>query len=411
MKILWLTPELPFPPNNGHRYVYFNRIKRMHRLGHKIDVFTLYSSGDSPIVAKMYENICNSITVVKKDKKHMAMFSITPYHVRKMYSLELENKLKEYISCNKIDIAMVDSLCMTIYNHILFHKNIMKRCYNVHNIDHILLFRSSRKTKKLIDKIKYAAEGIKSFFYEKKIYKNRVYSYFTFVSKAEAVYAKSLYNITSLLHSPIGAEAISLDKQDINCSSNMNIVFVGNLSYFSNIESLQWFLDKVYPTIKQKCHDVKLYIVGKSPQKEMINACAHDKSITIHQNVKNVSKYISIASVVIAPMVSGAGTKVKIVESLALGKIVVTTNLGAEGTDLIHMKHLLVAKNNNHHQFAQLCIDVLKCHEKYSFIAQNGLDHVRKKLNWDTIICEFNDYLTLSQGEQFDQEHGYAVQI
>jgi glycosyltransferase involved in cell wall biosynthesis len=120
-----------------------------------------------------------------------------------------------------------------------------------------------------------------------------------------------------------------------------SILFFGAINYYPNTEGLLFFLDEVFPRVKRQHPGARLWIVGQLPPPSISSRAAEDVIIT--GLVEDIRPYIARASVVIAPLRIGGGTRLKIVEAMAMGKAVVSTNLGAEGLEVNDGDDVLLA--------------------------------------------------------------------
>jgi glycosyltransferase involved in cell wall biosynthesis len=119
------------------------------------------------------------------------------------------------------------------------------------------------------------------------------------------------------------------------------LVFFGTISYFPNTDGLLFFLDEVMPLVRRRHPGLKLVVVGASPPDAIQRRAAPDVVLT--GMVDDVRPYLARASAVIAPLRIGGGTRLKIVEAMAMGKAVVSTSLGAEGLAVTHERDILLA--------------------------------------------------------------------
>ena len=118
------------------------------------------------------------------------------------------------------------------------------------------------------------------------------------------------------------------------------ILFFGAINYYPNTEGLLFFLDEVFPRIKEQHPGARLWIVGQSPPAAIIGKAAEDVIVT--GLVDDVRPYLERAAVVIAPLRIGGGTRLKIVEAMAMGKPIVATDIGAEGLNVSDGQDILL---------------------------------------------------------------------
>jgi glycosyltransferase involved in cell wall biosynthesis len=235
-------------------------------------------------------------------------------------------------------------------------------------------------------------EALKTLVYEHRIYKNSSFDLFSFVSRTERDYILKKYPAVKAIHSPIGVnDNGSSPNREAARKSIKTLMFIGNLSYFSNIESIAWFVHKVYPDVLKHFENVRLWIVGKQPGRQIYELANAYRNIEVIGDVPSTIPLLSQADIVIAPMISGAGVKVKILEALSARRIVVTTRLGVDGTDLLDGKHLLVADDFDNRGFASKCLEILTQEDSFQNVAETGYNYVTRNYSWEKTVRDFND--------------------
>jgi glycosyltransferase involved in cell wall biosynthesis len=120
----------------------------------------------------------------------------------------------------------------------------------------------------------------------------------------------------------------------------MSLLFFGAFNYFPNAEGLRFFVNEVLPLLAARCPGIKLKVVGHTPEGLLSLASDHVEMVGF---VDDLRAYLERAAVVIAPLRVGGGTRLKILEAMAMGKAVVSTRLGAEGLEVADGRELLLA--------------------------------------------------------------------
>lgn len=160
------------------------------------------------------------------------------------------------------------------------------------------------------------------------------------------------------------------------------IVFVGFMSYEPNEDAALFFTRDILPLLKREIPDVKFYIVGRDPTPAVRRL--HDgQSVFVTGSVPQVTEYLLGASVVVAPIRFGGGTRIKILEAFAHGKAVVSTTPGAEGIEVQSGKHLLLADAPE--EFAHSCALLLKNRDLRIQLGEQGRALVRDRYQWTKI--------------------------
>jgi glycosyltransferase involved in cell wall biosynthesis len=158
------------------------------------------------------------------------------------------------------------------------------------------------------------------------------------------------------------------------------IIFTGSMDYFPNIDAVLYFARKSWPIIKSEVPNASWQIVGKNPPREVRDLAA-SPGITVTGTVPEVTSYLASASVAIAPLQIGSGTRLKILEALAMGKAVVSTSLGCEGLSVASGKHLILADQPEN--FAQAVITLLNNQEMRTALGKAGKALVEAEYSWE----------------------------
>jgi glycosyltransferase involved in cell wall biosynthesis len=162
------------------------------------------------------------------------------------------------------------------------------------------------------------------------------------------------------------------------------ILFTGTLCYEPNIQGIQWFYSFVWPLIKSRIPEVQLHLVGLSPAEEVWNLAKVDKNISISPNVPDVRPYLSRSHVGICPLLSGSGTRLKILEAFGAGVPMVSTRIGAEGICADNSTHILIA--NDSVSFADAVVGLLENPEEAKKMRSNARKLAEERYDWEIIV-------------------------
>lgn len=163
-----------------------------------------------------------------------------------------------------------------------------------------------------------------------------------------------------------------------------NLVFIGKMSYAPNILAVSNFVKNILPFIRNKIPDVTFYIVGASPGKDVLKL--HDgKNVIVTGFVENINEYFNLASIIVAPMLSGAGIQNKIIQAMGSGKCVVTTPIGAEG--LIIKDEIAIETNDK--DMVKKIIYLLNHKNVRNAMGQDARKYVQQNLSYDAISQQF----------------------
>jgi glycosyltransferase involved in cell wall biosynthesis len=164
-----------------------------------------------------------------------------------------------------------------------------------------------------------------------------------------------------------------------------HLVFVGTLNYSPNQDAVQHFCRRIFPRILSRLPNARLSIVGLDPP-DSILALQDGKHVFVYANVPDVAPFVKRAALSIVPIRAGAGTRLKILESLALDTPVVSTRIGAEGLALTDGEHFLLADEAD--EFAAAVIRLLEDENLHARLCRQGRDRVRERYLWSSIRSE-----------------------
>jgi glycosyltransferase involved in cell wall biosynthesis len=153
------------------------------------------------------------------------------------------------------------------------------------------------------------------------------------------------------------AKSILSEIQVTPVEKNCPLVFTGKMDFRPNVDAVIWFCREVLPLVQSDFPSVHFFIVGQSPNRRVISL-ARNPAVTVTGYVEDVRPYISRALVYVLPLRMGGGTRLKLLEAMAMGKAIVSTSLGCEGFDVTYGRELLVADDAE--GFAQLVVELLR---------------------------------------------------
>jgi glycosyltransferase involved in cell wall biosynthesis len=191
----------------------------------------------------------------------------------------------------------------------------------------------------------------------------------------------------------IGNEDIGIDPPAGDLPQTQDVLFVGSFNHLPNIQAAYWLITHIWPVLQEQIPHCHLTIAGRNPP-EALNALARNAGIEIIGNAPDLTPYYRRCRVVIVPIQSGGGIRVKILEAFAQGRPIVTTTIGAEGLPLVPGKHVL---------FADTSIDLAAAVQRLiedDLLAKSLVIQGRK-----LVESEFNwDILAKRQSEVFEQD-------
>ncbi len=165
------------------------------------------------------------------------------------------------------------------------------------------------------------------------------------------------------------------------------------MGWHPNADAMIYFCQDILPAVQNDFPDLQLYIVGLHPP-EQVKALGKRPNIYVTGFVPDVRPYIADASVYIVPLRAGSGTRLKILEALAMGKAVVSTHIGAEGLDVTDGRHLLLA--NQPQEFAARICELLRDPSRRRMLGQAGRALVEEIYDWQAVAANLDSVYHLT---------------
>jgi len=176
------------------------------------------------------------------------------------------------------------------------------------------------------------------------------------------------------------------------------VLFTGTMSHPPNSEGASWFLDEIWPIIKLRVPDARFVIVGREPSADLFDAAHKLSDVEVIGEVPSMASWYESSTVSVAPLLSGSGTRLKILDSMSGSCPVVTTSLGCQGLDVQHGEHVLIADAAQ--EFASRVIEALELPDKREQLAGAGRRLVEENYDWAKLSAKFKVVLedALSRG-------------
>ncbi len=403
MKILWLSHFIPYPPKGGvlqrgyHLVRHLARHHEVHLLAfnQKDLIGPLFDSVEKG-VSEAYSHLnefCASVEFVELPidespfkKKMVALSSLVrkaPYTMNWLNSEEYEEKLIHLLHNNEFDFIHFDTISLAPFKQ---HCGNIPTSLDHHNIESHMLIRRSSKESNWLKKLYFYQEGIRLEKFEKKLC-----SEFTFNFTCSDVDTERLQEIAenSRVHTiPNGVDIDYFDPEPALPKVD-RIIFVGTLSWYPNIEAVEYIAKEVWPKIKQVYPDLGIDIIGANPPPGIVALSKSDPSFKVHGIVDDIRPYMKQAKCYVCPIKDGGGTKLKILDALSMGMAIVADDIACEGIEVENNKNILFA--NTAEEYVSAISSLLENDKKRSILENNARQLAEDKYTYENIGKEFSD--------------------
>ncbi len=385
MNILQLSPQCPYPKTDGGKIGIASILEHLSSYEDVKVTFAFYS--EKPINEEQKALLARSShRYIEIPHSTRNTFSRIVHSVITNKCLYLEKHqsdlavsvLTDVIIEENIQIIHVDHSAMMPLALELQSKIPCKIGYRLHNIEWLLWHRYAEsiperefKRRFLFNQAKLLKKAEKSFIEKADILFP--------ISNVDLLHANELSTSNKALVVSAGV-MIEYWKTSKKIEKKPTIVLATTYDWIPNRDGLEWFLKEVFPLIVTKIPSIQLQLIGKNAEKHFTTT----QNIEVIGYVEDVRSYIKSASVSICPLFVGSGIRIKILESLAAGTVVVSTSVGAEGIDATEQDGLFVTDEAN--QFARYCIELVSNTHKSQLLGQKAQNYTEEYWKWSTQI-------------------------
>jgi polysaccharide biosynthesis protein PslH len=387
MRVLMISYCLPYPPVTGGRLRIYNLLRRVASR-HEISLAALLQSPEDAEGIPHLLQFCTRVETAMMDRRSrlakasgMLRFALEgkPPQLRLLHSEELVEKIRQLFSQMTFDIVQIEAH-MALYLAALPRTKPYKSLQMFQDVASQQLARISHIERRGDRKLRTWINAVTMGRWESR-YAERFDRCIT-VSQLDQqllIRANPRLQVDVI---PNGVDTRKYRPLPVHPKEgSLSLLFVGSMGYAPCVDAVLYFYSEIFPLIRQMIPPVELRIVGADPPPEILKLTGPGVHVT--GRVEDVVPYYQESTVCVVPLRAGGGTRLKILEAMALGRPVVSTSMGCEGLDVIDGEHLLIADNPE--RFAQQTVRLLRDCHLAEYIRANARKLVEARYDWDQI--------------------------
>jgi glycosyltransferase involved in cell wall biosynthesis len=379
MKVLVIDEEFPYPLNTGKRIRTFNLINRL--AGRHELIYLCRENGLNPEMKNPILTQRVSSPIPRKSgpwfyiRLALNLTSRLPYVVSSHYSDDFEHET--------LRLAQAVDVVHCEWTPYAWSMRRLFPCPSVlvtHNVESQIWERYYKNENNPFKKFYIHQQWRKLTRFEK--WACSQFSQITAVSKEDKKTLEQQYGAKDVTVVPNGVDVNYFMPQESDVRP-YNMVFTGSMDWRPNQDAVVYFLDFIYPLIQKTLPEVSFTVVGRNPPEWLVAKGRTFRNVEFTGTVDDVRPYVARGSVYIVPLRIGGGSRLKILEALAMSKPVLSTTIGAEGLKVENGKTIALADEAK--TFAKMAVAMLKNREKIAHLGKNGRDLVVRQYSWDSI--------------------------
>ena len=347
MNILMLCNKSPYPPSEGGPMAMNSIVNGLLEAGHKVKILAVNSEKyhiKKEDIPQSYRDK-TGIELVDVDLKIKPiealknLFSDKSYHVERFISEEFREKLIKILKKDRYDIVQLEMIYMAPYIETIRANSKALIVLRAHNVEHLIWDRIAKKTS----------------FLPKKWYLNHLVRTLrdyelNAINKVDGI-AAITYRDAAFFRGETAVPVIDVpfgvNPDDFTPNYEVNkqpsLYHIGSMNWMPNEEGIKWFLKKVWDKLQEREPNIKLNLAGRHMPKWLMNL--KKNNVKVWGEVPDAKEFIKDNDIAIVPLLSGSGIRIKIIESMAMGKTVITTMIGAEGIQYSEYNNIIIADN------------------------------------------------------------------
>jgi glycosyltransferase involved in cell wall biosynthesis len=379
MKLLFLSRWFPHPLNNGSKIRIYNLLRGLSQR-HSVTLLSFADQAEANPEAPEIRALCSKVHIIPwrefdphSLRARLAAFSLKPRSIVDTFSPEMAQAITAALNAERYDLIIASQLGAAAYAPYfqqtpavfeefeigLFYDRAFSSHGRLHPRQALTWFKLRGYLSRLL---------------------NRFQAVTVVSTREQTLLAKNFPHYRGRVE--VIPNCLNVEEyEQVNAQKQANtLVFSGPFKYRVNYEAMVWFVGQVFPLILERVPEAHLTITGgheNLPLPAMQN-------VTLAGYVEDIKTLIASCAVSLAPLLSGGGTRLKILEAMALKTPVVATSKGAEGLEAKHGEHLLVADSPA--EFAESVIKILQDEALRRQLAENAHRLVREKYNWGSVL-------------------------
>ncbi len=393
MKILQLCNRVPFPLIDGGAIAMFAMTKSFADAGcvvHTVAINTKKHFVSTDSLPDWFKNKTILYTVdantdVKPFGALINLFSSSSYNLVRFDVPAFHSKLKNLLQENKYDVVQLEGLFLSMYIPTIRANSTALISMRAHNVEFLIWERIAANTSSFLKKtyVTLLAKRLK----KEELKALSLVDCVIPISEVDKNIYLQLGIKVPMLVCTAGIDESLLAVKPTNVDEN-SLFHLAAMNWQPNIQATKWLMDAIWPLVHLRFPKLKLFLAGKDMPEEFTKIQSNE--ISVVGAVNNAQEFMLSKNIMLVPLLSGSGMRIKIIEGLALGKVIISTSIGAEGIDITNKKNILIADSPE--EFVHAIELALTDKELSKEISRNAKELVKQKYTNYSIIKALLDF-------------------
>ena len=393
MKLLQLTNKPPYPPNDGSSIAVYNMTCGLLNNGVDVTLMCIntkkHFKADEDVddefrVKSNYASVYQD-TDVTAFGALTNLFSTQSYFVSRFYFHAFEKKLVSILKEKEFDVIQLESIFLGDYISTIKKHSKAKIIVRTHNAEHLIWERMLANESNFIKRKYLSLQTTRLKNFEKKVLES--VDAIVPITEIDKNYFEN-WGLCKKYHvSPTG---IQLQQYHVNHTTELpdSVFHFGSMDWMPNEEAVLWFINNVWEKVLAKIPHAKFYVIGRGMSVKMLTLTK--PNVVVIGKIQNPEKVYHHYSVMVVPLLSGSGMRIKMIEGMAYAKPIVSTTIGAEGIAVTQNKNCLLADDAT--DFANAVIDILLNNEKRNALQKEARNFIEQNFENNNLVKQLVDF-------------------
>ena len=383
MRILQLMNKVPWPPKDGGAIACLNMTKGFSMLGHEVTVLSMNTSKHHIRIKDMPPHIRSKAdfhlvevpaSINWLEATLNLLFSRLPYNAQRFISDEFSLQLVKLLSEKTFDVIQLEGLYLCPYIPVIRKYSEALIAYRAHNIEYEIWERTATLSQGLRSRyLRNLSKRIKRF----EISYLNSYDFLIPITDRDGLILDALGNTKPRHTSQTGIDFASL----VPTAKKLefpSLFHIGALDWAPNQEGLIWFFNHCWAKIHSENPNLRFYLAGRNAP-EWFERLIKQEGVEYMGEINDAYDFMNSKAIMVVPLFSGSGMRIKIIEGMALGKPIVTTDIGTEGIPTEDGNNILIA--NDAAQFTEAITRLINDRGLFDLIGKNAIGFIQEKFD------------------------------
>jgi glycosyltransferase involved in cell wall biosynthesis len=389
MRVLQLCNKAPFPPNDGSSIAIYNMGEGFISNGVELHVLTIntkkHFKADENIPKEYREKAHYRSVFENTDVSPLGalknIFSSQSYFVSRFYFKDFRDELIAKLKSTEFDIIQLEGLFVATYIPVIKKYSKAKIVLRAHNIEYLIWERHLKNETSFLKKMYLGIQTKRLKNFELKILSD-LDAIVTITDFDKTVFEKLAYK-KPVYTCITGVDVESYRKKVSDVKKPKTIFHFASMDWMPNIEAVDWFLNNCWKNILRQVPDAKFVMAGRNMPPRL--AKLNQPNVLVVESVKDSKAFYNEHEIMLVPLLSGSGLRIKIIEGLAYGKAIVSTSVGAEGINYTNGKNILIADTPA--DFTRAVVELLKDNTKRQTLEQGALNLAEREFDNGKVVA------------------------